>query len=169
MFLKSLTTEKKCDILTSERYLLWAVRRQFACGESQGEPHQMVQLLFVRWLFENWFYRSRKGSASENLKALLEVSDTLMIGTPDGEIKAIRDCITDILSEAKRNIKISEKLMVICVCHFSGSLSSDVFFKREKFGIKACSLHPMYPFSSKSTFYEKLNKAVFNVEGDDPA
>lgn len=118
----------------------------------------------AEWAAE--FTRSR---AYENLKALLEVSDTLMIGTPDGEIKAIWDCITDILSETKRDLEVSEKLMVTYVCHFSGSLSSDVFLKRENFGIKACSLHPMYPFSSKSTSYEKLNKAVFTVEGDDIA
>lgn len=116
-----------------------------------------------------WAAEFTRSAAYENLKALLIASDTLMIGTSDAEIKPVWDCIANILKEAKRDSKCSEELHVTYVCHFSGSLSSDVFSKREEFGVKACSLHPMYPFSSKSTSYEKLNKAVFMIEGDEPA
>ena len=52
------------------------------------------------------------------------------------------------------------------VCHFSGSLSSDLFTGREKKGVSACSVHPMYAFSSKFTSYEQLNHVIFTAEGD---
>lgn len=113
-----------------------------------------------------WAAEFTHTQAYESLEALLKVSDTLMIGTSDGEIQSVWDCIVELLREAKGDLKRSERLHVAYVCHFSGSLSSDVFIKREEFGIKACSLHPMYPFSSKSTSYENLNRAVFTVEGD---
>ena len=52
------------------------------------------------------------------------------------------------------------------VCHFSGSLSSDLFSNREEYGVSAASFHPMYAFSSKFTSYEQLNHVIFTAEGD---
>ena len=55
------------------------------------------------------------------------------------------------------------------VCHFSGSLSSDLFSNREEYGVSAASFHPMYAFSSKFTSYEQLNHVIFTAEGDSHA
>ena len=83
----------------------------------------------------------------------MEVSDTLFITTTDGEISKVWDCI------AARNVEGK------VVCHFSGSLSSDVFSNWEATGALACSIHPIYAFSDKFTAYQNLKDAVFSVEG----
>ena len=89
------------------------------------------------------------------LKELVMVSDTLFITTPDAVIGSVWDCI-------KNNMSVQNKI----VCHFSGSLSSDLFSNREEYGVSAASFHPMYAFSSKFTSYEQLNHVIFTAEGD---
>lgn len=93
----------------------------------------------------------------KTLDSLLEVSDTLFITTTDGAIKEIWDCI------AKKHVKGK------VICHFSGSLSSDVFSNVEEAGALACSIHPIYAFSNKFSAYQNLTKALFTVEGSDQA
>ena len=88
-----------------------------------------------------------------SLATLSEASDTLFITTTDGEISKVWDCI------AARNVEGK------VVCHFSGSLSSDVFSNWEATGALACSIHPIYAFSDKFTAYQNLKDAVFSVEG----
>ena len=90
----------------------------------------------------------------QSLATLSEASDTLFITTTDGEISKVWDCI------AARNVEGK------VVCHFSGSLSSDVFSNWEATGALACSIHPIYAFSDKFTAYQNLKDAVFSVEGD---
>lgn len=97
----------------------------------------------------------------DHLEDLLSTSDTLFVTTPDGEIGKIWDCIVKVLERKQqpgRQIKY--------ICHFSGSLSSDLFSNREQWNIQACSIHPMYAFSSREKSYLKLNQAVFTAEGD---
>ncbi|MEG1947345.1 MAG: Rossmann-like and DUF2520 domain-containing protein [Lachnospiraceae bacterium] len=91
------------------------------------------------------------------LDSLIEVSDTLFITTPDGEIKKVWDCI------ATKNVNGK------VVGHFSGSLSSDIFSNSEGTGAYVCSIHPIYAFSNKFTAYYNLTEAMFTVEGDDMA
>ena len=55
------------------------------------------------------------------------------------------------------------------VCHFSGSLSSDIFSNSDRTGVFVCSIHPIYAFSNKLTAYKNLTEALFTVEGDDGA
>lgn len=93
----------------------------------------------------------------EDLDSLIEVSDTLFITTTDGAIEEIWDCI------AAKNVRGK------VICHFSGSLSSDIFSNRKRVGVYACSLHPIYAFSNKITAYQNLTEAIFTVEGDDTA
>lgn len=93
----------------------------------------------------------------KDLDSLIEVSDTLFITTSDGAIKNVWDCI------AAKNVKGK------VICHFSGSLSSDIFSNKESTGVVACSIHPIYAFSNKFTAYQNLTEALFTVEGDSKA
>ena len=110
------------------------------------------------------FYSRTKSSGLESaqftgtehfktLDSLIEVSDTLFITTTDGEIARVWDCI------AEKNVKGK------VICHFSGSLSSDVFSNWKETGACVCSIHPIYAFSDKFTAYQNLSNAVFAVEG----
>ena len=89
----------------------------------------------------------------KTLDSLMEVSDTLFITTTDGEISGVWDCI------AEKNVKGK------VICHFSGSLSSDIFSNWEETGAYVCSVPPIYAFSNKFTAYQNLTGAAFAVEG----
>lgn len=93
----------------------------------------------------------------KELDSLIEVSDTLFLTVTDGAIEEVWDCI------AAKDVK--GKL----VCHFSGSLSSDIFSNAEQAGVSVCSIHPIYAFSNKFTAYHNLTEAIFTVEGDEQA
>lgn len=93
------------------------------------------------------------GSVNE----LLNDSNLIFIATSD-------DCISKVWNQIA-HYPLQSKVL----CHFSGSLSSVVFSDREKKGIYACSLHPMYAFSDKFTSYKQLNQVMFTAEGDDEA
>ena len=93
----------------------------------------------------------------ETIEDLVAASDTLFITTTDGEIANVWDRI--------QQMSIENKI----ICHFSGSLSSDLFSNREEYGVSAASFHPMYAFSSKFTSYEQLNHVIFTAEGDSHA
>lgn len=84
-------------------------------------------------------------------------STILFLTTPDGALESV-------WNELKKE-SIQNKI----VCHFSGSLSSDLFSNREEYGVSAASFHPMYAFSSKFTSYEQLNHVIFTAEGDSHA
>lgn len=90
----------------------------------------------------------------KDLDSLIEGSDTLFIAVSDSAIRDIWDCI------AARNVKGK------VICHFSGSLSSDIFSNKEHAGVSVCSVHPIYAFSNKFTAHQNLTEALFTVEGD---
>lgn len=89
-----------------------------------------------------------------SLGELAAQSEILFITTPDDTIK-----------EVWKRIK-KESIQNKIICHFSGSLSSAVFSNRRETGAFACSIHPMYAFSSKTTSYKQLNQILFTMEGD---
>lgn len=95
--------------------------------------------------------------AYQDIKAIVEASDTLFITTPDGEIAKVWDCIA--------HYNLVGKL----VCHFSGSLSSYVFSRIETTGASGCSIHPMFAFSDKFKSYEKFSAACLTMEGQEGA
>lgn len=64
---------------------------------------------------------------------LIKASDTLMIGTPEGEIKSVWDCIVKALREAENDLNCKS---IFYVCHFSGSQSSDVFSAGRNWALK---------------------------------
>lgn len=91
------------------------------------------------------------------LSELVEKNDIVCIATPDSQIKTVWEQLCKFSLEGK------------IVCHFSGSLSSDLFTGREKKGVSACSVHPMYAFSNRFTSYEQLNTVKLTIEGDPEA
>ena len=91
--------------------------------------------------------------AFSTLSELLISSDTLFITVNDSEIKNVWDCID------KKSVK--NKI----ICHFSGSLSSDVFTEASELGAYTGSIHPIYAFSSKFSSYKLLDSAFFTLEG----
>ena len=91
------------------------------------------------------------------LSELVKKNDIVCIATPDSQIKTVWEELCKFSLEGK------------IVCHFSGSLSSDLFTGREKKGVSACSVHPMYAFSNRFTSYEQLNTVKLTIEGDPEA
>ena len=92
-----------------------------------------------------------------DLTDIILASDTLMIATPDDAVREVWDCI------ARYDIQD------YIICHFSGSLSSDVFQGAAKHEAHVCSVHPIYAFSDKNTSWQNLKDAYFTIEGDDVA
>lgn len=90
----------------------------------------------------------------EDVQSLVELSDTLFLTTPDSIIAEAWDCI--------KEMSLKNKI----ICHFSGSLSSNVFSGMEKTGARGCSIHPMLAFSDKYSSYQQLKNAFFTIEGD---
>lgn len=88
-----------------------------------------------------------------NLEALLDVSDTLFLTVPDGEIKIVWDYIKRLPIQNKK------------ICHCSGCLSASVFDGIEALGAFGYSVHPLYAISSRLDSYEELQRAVFTLEG----
>lgn len=95
-----------------------------------------------------------KTALYEDLIDLVKASDTLFITVPDGEIGNVWDCIA--------GYDLTDKV----ICHFSGSLSSNVFSGMERTGAWGVSIHPMYAFSDKFTSYQKFHTACLVAEGD---
>lgn len=93
----------------------------------------------------------------ENIEELVDLSDTIFIATSD-------DMIIEVWNSIKE-LPIRNKI----VCHFSGSLSSDVFSDSKFTGANVCSLHPMMVFNNKYSSYRNLDKAFFTIEGDKEA
>lgn len=98
-----------------------------------------------------------KSYAFKDIKALADASDILFITTPDGVIEDIWKSV--------RNFDLDGKF----ICHFSGSLSSDIFSGIGAVGAYAASIHPMYAFSGKFTSYLKFHTACITLEGDEKA
>lgn len=93
----------------------------------------------------------------QNLEDLVRASDTLFLTTPDGEISKVWDCIAE--------YDLTDKL----ICHFSGSLSSNVFSGIEGTKAHGVSIHPMYAFSGKFTSYQQFHTAMLVMEGQETA
>lgn len=93
----------------------------------------------------------------EELEDLVRASDTLFVTVPDGEIGNVWDCIAE--------YDLTDKI----ICHFSGSLSSNVFSGIEHTGATGVSIHPMYAFSDKFTSYQQFHTACLVMEGDSEA
>lgn len=96
------------------------------------------------------------------LDKLIEASDTLFIATGDEEIRPLWDHIVS-LASLKPSLLDSK-----IICHFSGSLSSDVFSPLE-YKFYSASIHPMLAFPNKFHCWETLSNAFFTLEGEKTA
>ena len=92
--------------------------------------------------------------AFNSLTDLIMSSDTLFITVADSEIATVWECIDKALIKNK------------IICHFSGSLSSDVFTGATDYGAYCGSIHPVYAFSDKFNSYKSLGSAMFTAQGD---
>jgi len=94
-------------------------------------------------------------SAFKDISGLLNASDTVFITSPDGEIKSVYDQL--------KKLDLRGKVL----CHCSGAMTAgEAFPDIEKYGAKGCSVHPLFPVSSKTDSYKELSKAFFCIEGD---
>ena len=106
-----------------------------------------------------WAAAFTKTAVFDGLKELITASDTLFITTPDGVIADVWDCIA----------AMDMDLSGYKICHFSGSLSSNVFSGIERTKACGCSIHPMYAFSDKETSWLQFQKAYLTMEGSEKA
>ena len=91
----------------------------------------------------------------DNVEELIRESDCIFLTVSDGAVKKVYDSLKSPL--------ISGKIF----CHCSGSLSAEeVFSDIADFGACACSVHPLFPVSSRYESYKELHKAFFCIEGD---
>ncbi|MDD3184279.1 MAG: DUF2520 domain-containing protein [Anaerostipes sp.] len=89
-----------------------------------------------------------------NIESLVTICDVLFITVSDDSIASVWEQI--------KTLPIQGKF----ICHCSGSLSSTIFSGIESTGAYGYSIHPMFPFQSKTIPYEELSQAVICVEGD---
>jgi len=91
--------------------------------------------------------------AFKSLSDLVMSSDTLFITTQDEQIPMVWDCIDKGLIKNK------------IICHFSGSISSDVFTSIGDYDAYPGSIHPVYAFSSRFDSYKGIKNIFFTIEG----
>lgn len=87
------------------------------------------------------------------MEELVALSDTLFIATPDGKIGAVWDCMKAMSLDGR------------IICHFSGSLSSDVFKGTDGKKAYGVSVHPMLAFRDRFSSYGQLENCFFTLEG----
>lgn len=92
--------------------------------------------------------------AFDSLEQIAQASDFLWLTTPDDQIALVWEDL--------RKLPLAKK----CICHCSGSLSSEVFDGRRELAVSGCSIHPLATFCDKEHSYQALADAVFTVEGD---
>lgn len=89
-----------------------------------------------------------------SIDQLLTLSDVLFLTVPD-------DAILSVWNEMK-HFPIKGKY----ICHCSGSLTSHILSGIEITESFGYSIHPIFPFQTKTTAYEALQQAIFTIEGD---
>lgn len=89
---------------------------------------------------------------------LLKESDVIFITVPDGTISSV-------FSQLK-GCGISGKT----ICHCSGAMTAnEAFGELSSLGAYGCSIHPLFPVSSRYESYKELKDAFFCLEGDTEA
>ena len=101
----------------------------------------------------------------EDLESIIMACDMLCIATPDDAIAEVWAEVQRIAEEYPETCSLEHKVL----CHFSGSLSSDVFSGIDSMGASGCSIHPMSAFSDRFTSYYKLKDVIFTMEGQHEA
>lgn len=90
-----------------------------------------------------------------SIEELSDESDVIFITVPDGAICSVYEQIKN---------RITGKYL----CHCSGLMTaSEAFPDIEKYGAYGCSIHPLFPISSKYDTYRELQDAFFCLENGD--
>ena len=89
----------------------------------------------------------------DTIEAIVRMCDTLFLTVPDGQIEGVWNQV--------KSFSIEGKL----ICHCSGAMSAEVFSGIHEKGAYGYSIHPMFPFNSKTIPYEMMQTAFFTVEG----
>jgi predicted short-subunit dehydrogenase-like oxidoreductase (DUF2520 family) len=95
-----------------------------------------------------------KTTQFETIEEIVKTCDTLFLTVPDGQIENVWNGV--------KSFPIQGKI----ICHCSGAMSADIFSGIHEKGAYGFSIHPMFPFNSKTIPYESLRTAFFTVEGD---
>lgn len=86
---------------------------------------------------------------------LLEASDAVFITAPDGAISSVYAQL--------RSCDLTGKT----ICHCSGAMTAyEAFGDLSEYGAHGCSIHPLFPVSSRYDSYKELKNAFFCMEGD---
>lgn len=94
-------------------------------------------------------------AAYKGMAELLSSSDTIFITVSDGAIKSVYEQLS--------RLDISGKTL----CHCSGAMTArEAFPDIKKHEASGCSIHPLFPVSSKTDSYKVLSGAFFCIEGD---
>lgn len=100
--------------------------------------------------------RFTRTKAFDELADLLNSSDTVFITVPDNAIREVYEQIRDIGIAGKQ------------ICHCSGAMSAlEAFPDIARFGGSGCSIHPLFPVSSKYDSYREFHNAFFCLEGSE--
>jgi len=92
----------------------------------------------------------------EEISELVSDSDVIFITVPDGSIIEVYDKVKQVGIAGKQ------------ICHCSGAMSaSEAFHDLSEYGASGCSIHPLFPVSSKYDSFRELHKAFFCIEGDE--
>ena len=92
----------------------------------------------------------------DELSELVSDSDVIFITVPDGSITEVYNMVK-VLGIAGKQI-----------CHCSGAMSAaEAFRDLSAYGASGCSIHPLFPVSSKYDSFKELHKAFFCIEGDE--
>lgn len=90
----------------------------------------------------------------ESLSELCSESRIIVLSVPDNELTGVYNsiCANDLRGK--------------CLCHCSGAMSADeVFHDIESLCAYGCSVHPLFPISSRYDSYKELGRAYFCLEG----
>ncbi|MBR1592365.1 MAG: DUF2520 domain-containing protein [Ruminococcus sp.] len=87
---------------------------------------------------------------------LITESEIIFITVSDGSIQSVFDEI--------KSMDISGKIL----CHCSGVMTAaEAFENISSYGAYGCSIHPLFPVSSKYNSHKELKNAFFCIEGDE--
>jgi predicted short-subunit dehydrogenase-like oxidoreductase (DUF2520 family) len=100
--------------------------------------------------------RFTRSKAYDDLASLLSSCDTVFITVPDNAIREVYEQIRDIGITGKQ------------ICHCSGAMSAlEAFPDIARYGASGCSIHPLFPVSSKYDSFKELRHAFFCIEGSE--
>lgn len=91
----------------------------------------------------------------DTMKEIVKMCDTLFLTVPDGQILEVWNQVKSFPIEGKM------------ICHCSGAMSAEIFSGIHEKKAYGYSIHPMFPFNSKTIPYETMQSAFFTVEGDE--